>query len=393
MGKFDDPVALRKERVQAYKGAIRKDVEPTRIPTYNNGHTWWIFDAGYELTECMFDYTKMYDAVCRNEEIYQWDAYTATGSRNCATYAVSEAQFSENGIYNLEKKQGLNVADKPKILDNEYREKMEKGTLKFMFENYLSRMYDSKEAAYKGLAHAAHVAWETAEYGPKIDQRLYNHYGVPMQACNIWGAPFEDVMNNRGLKNLSIDVRRQADLLDEYCQHMFEENGGVEGLRASYNPDLDTAFTFWTYGLGHVFLNAKQFDRYYAPYFKKFTDLVEEVDGTAMFLMEGTIQPMKDHFRDYKDGHYVMYLENDDIRQFKKEFPNMTPLGGVGRTNLGLGTPQDCIDEAKGLIDDVGYDGKYILTTASIMSWPIDGKGENLKAMMDFVREYGVMKK
>ncbi len=394
MGKFDDPVALRKERVAAFNGAIRKDVEPTRIPTYSNGHTWWIYDAGYKLTECVFDYTKMFDAVCRFAEIYQFDSYTAVGARNAATYMCKAAGLLDNQIYDLDREEGLNVTDSEKMSSDEYAARIEKGAAKFAFENVLPRLFKTKEAAIEGIAKAARVAAETNIYSAKILDRLYNHYGVPDQVSGVFVPPFEEVMNMRGIKGMSLDLRRKSDELDDFCHKAYEQlGGGINFVLSQYNPDRDVCFTNWTYGLAHTFLSGKQFERFYVPYFNELVDVTVKNDWTAMFLMEGSVKPEEDYFRDMPEGHFSLYLENDDIREFKKNVPNLTPLGGLGRTNLGLGTPEQCIDEAKGLIDDVGYDGKYIMSTASIMSWPIDAKGENLKAVMDFVREYGKMKK
>ena len=70
----------------------------------------------------------------------------------------------------------------------------------------------------------------------------------------------------------------------------------------------------------------------------------------------------------------------------------MTFLGGVPTFYLGNKTKQECIDKAKEIIDEVGYDGKLIFCSDKMLGFANDAKGENLRAVNDFVREYGVFK-
>ena len=54
---------------------------------------------------------------------------------------------------------------------------------------------------------------------------------------------------------------------------------------------------------------------------------------------------------------------------------------------LQTGTPDDVRAHAKELIDIVGKDGAYIMSTRSPVD---DALPENLKALIDFTKEYGV---
>ena len=53
---------------------------------------------------------------------------------------------------------------------------------------------------------------------------------------------------------------------------------------------------------------------------------------------------------------------------------------------LGNGTPQECVDYAKKLIDELG-DG-YIFSENKMLSFKNDCKRENLLAVREFVRDY-----
>ena len=61
-------------------------------------------------------------------------------------------------------------------------------------------------------------------------------------------------------------------------------------------------------------------------------------------------------------------------------------IGAAGIGEGGSGSVQEVQDFCRDLIDDCGKDGGFILA-----NMPIDhAKPENVKAMIDFTREYGV---
>ena len=57
---------------------------------------------------------------------------------------------------------------------------------------------------------------------------------------------------------------------------------------------------------------------------------------------------------------------------------------------LGNGTPQECVDSAKKLIDEIGRDGGFILSQNKMLSYKEDCRRENLKAVSDFVLNYSL---
>ena len=61
--------------------------------------------------------------------------------------------------------------------------------------------------------------------------------------------------------------------------------------------------------------------------------------------------------------------------------------GNVPLSLLTTGTPDQVREYCKMLIDSVGKDGGYIMSAAGS---PEDAKLENMKAMIDFTKEYGL---
>ena len=64
-------------------------------------------------------------------------------------------------------------------------------------------------------------------------------------------------------------------------------------------------------------------------------------------------------------------------------------MGNVPSSLLQTGSPQDVEDYCKELIDIAGKDGGFIMSPRSSID---EAKPENLKAMFDITRKYGVYK-
>ena len=65
----------------------------------------------------------------------------------------------------------------------------------------------------------------------------------------------------------------------------------------------------------------------------------------------------------------------------------MTP--SASSATLNLGTSQEVKDYCKKLIDTVGKGGGFIMSNGAFLN---EAKPENVKAMIDFTKEYGVHK-
>ena len=61
--------------------------------------------------------------------------------------------------------------------------------------------------------------------------------------------------------------------------------------------------------------------------------------------------------------------------------------GNVPNILLLSGTPDDVREYCKKLLDTVGKDGGFIMDTEVMLD---EAKPENLKAMIDFTKEYGI---
>ncbi|MBR0482313.1 MAG: hypothetical protein IJJ48_07570, partial [Firmicutes bacterium] len=75
--------------------------------------------------------------------------------------------------------------------------------------------------------------------------------------------------------------------------------------------------------------------------------------------------------------------------EFRKELPNVAFMGGLSTVLLAESTPEECVAEAKKLIDELGGGG-FIISENKMMSYRNDCSSENYLALCNFLKDYRV---
>ena len=381
---------LLRERKEAVVRTIRRQ-SPQRIPLFSNAYTWKICDAGYKLREALTDYTKLEEVVCQHHEKYEFDLYIDMGTRNPVRYTNV---FGE-GLYVFDdEKNYLNVKDATMMEEDEYPELVQGGLRRFYFEKAVPRRYHltSHEEAMKKWKPAAEEYDRLQEYLRHIHTKFAREYGVPKFFDSKPMFPIEVLFCAlRGMRGLSLDFRRNKQFLPE----------ALEVIDAYYDPLFQKALESWTdredvyfpfraTTMSHNMMSPKQFELYAWPYIKRFVDRIVARDMIVFLFVEGSIRHLVSFFQDIPKGHVALLLEQDDPVKMKKLLPNVTIVGGFPSRLLADGTPQECVDQAKKLIEEMAYDRNYIFGCDKMLSYPRDARPENLQAVNEFVREYGV---
>jgi len=136
------------------------------------------------------------------------------------------------------------------------------------------------------------------------------------------------------------------------------------------------------------FMSLKQFDKFYWPFFKKIVLAVIEKGMTPAIFFEGDWTKRVEYLLELPKGKILAHLDSTDIFHAKDVLKGHICLrGNVPGSLLTAGTPQDVKDYCKKLIDYVGKDGGLVVCPRVV---PDDAKAENLHAMIDFTKEYGV---
>jgi uroporphyrinogen-III decarboxylase len=106
-------------------------------------------------------------------------------------------------------------------------------------------------------------------------------------------------------------------------------------------------------------------------------------------LFEGDYTSRLEVIGDIPKGKAMYLFEQTDMFKAKEVLGDRVCLrGNVPAALLCTGTPQEVRDYCQKLIDGVGRGGGFIMDGA--IGVPDEAKPENVKAMADFTREYGV---
>jgi uroporphyrinogen-III decarboxylase len=94
-------------------------------------------------------------------------------------------------------------------------------------------------------------------------------------------------------------------------------------------------------------------------------------------------------FAELPEKSIVYHVDQADIFEVHKALGDKFCVsGGIPNFLLSYGTPQEVRDYCKKVIDGVARDGGYIMDASAIMQ--DDTKVENVRAMTELTREYGV---
>jgi uroporphyrinogen-III decarboxylase len=138
------------------------------------------------------------------------------------------------------------------------------------------------------------------------------------------------------------------------------------------------------------FLSDEQYKKFYWPTFKQV--IVGLIEGGCIPLpaAEGGYNTRLQVIKDLPKGKTLWMFDETDIIKAKAIVGDtLCILGNVPSSMLIVGTSQDVKDYCKKLIDTVGKDGGYIMGNGAFFD---EAKPENVKAMLDFTKEYGVYK-
>ena len=210
--------------------------------------------------------------------------------------------------------------------------------------------------------------------------------GFPVSYAGFDWAPF-DILGDtlRGTSQILADMRRRPDKLHaalEVATKIFVEYG--EGAAGAPLP----LTWVWIHKATRDFMSDAQFKEFYWPYLREGLIALVENGVIPVIYWEADFESRLEHIVDVPKGTMIYHLSNTDPEKAYDVLGGTVCLmGSVPNIQLLSGTPDDVRATCKRLIDTLGRDGGFIMDTAVMLD---EAKPENLKAMFDFTREYGV---
>lgn len=202
-------------------------------------------------------------------------------------------------------------------------------------------------------------------------------------------APF-DIVGDwfRGTRGVMLDMYRWPDKLKAVMEKrvLIEVGAGIASAQMSGAPGVGLMLHKGAKG----FMSNKQFEEFYWPTLRAVMMGIIDAGFVPMPLFEGDYTPRLEIIKDIPRGKALYWFETVDIYKAKEILGDTVCFrGNVPITTLCTGTPEDVKAYVKELIDVVGKGGGLMVDCGI---WFDEAKHENVKAMVEFTKEYGVYK-
>ena len=203
-------------------------------------------------------------------------------------------------------------------------------------------------------------------------------------------APFDTLGDTlRGTSCIMKDMFRRPDKLLKALDVLAELQ--IATVLKSPNIDKLTTVMYPLHKGADGWMSQKQFDTFYWPSLRKVMNAFINEGLTQVLFAEGSFNTRLEYVGDFPKGSVVWYFDRTDMLKAKQILGKKFCLqGNVPSSMVVTGDPKDVKEYCRKLIQEVGKGGGFILSAGSVADNP---KLENLRAMMEAVREYGWYRK
>ena len=394
-----DMEKLYQERLKRYVTAMRNE-KPDMVPIRPFVAEFTAKYAGYTCQEVTHDYQKAFAAARKCAADFDWDAvvsnmvYVWTG----LTEAIGLKYYGVPGIH-IPPDTGFQYIEPPEqqafMKPEEYDALIEDPT-GFLFNVWLPRV--SKDVTPIGQAVSfrnnlsflkggmAMLSYFTA-FGTQ-NQLLRKESGTVSAIAGIFKAPLDIIADKlRGYLGLLSDLEERPKKVMAACEALMPHLLHV--ALSGADPEKNVPIGYWMHRGCVPFVSKKHFDNLYWPTVKPIIEEIWRNGHQVLFYAEGNWNAHLDAFAQLPDRSIVYHVDQADIFEVHKKIGHKFCLsGGLPNVALSYGTPDEVREHCKKIIDGVAGDGGYIMDASAIVQ--DDAKIENMKAMTEFTREYGV---
>jgi hypothetical protein len=214
--------------------------------------------------------------------------------------------------------------------------------------------------------------------------------GFPVAFGAFCKAPFDTIGDTlRGTQPILKDMYRRPDKLLEALDVVADYT--ISSVLNSPNISNIFMVTYPLHKGADGWMSQKQFDTFYWPSLKKVMNALINEGLIQHMFAEGGYNTRLDTVNEFPKGAVSWYFDKTDMFKAKQILGSKCALqGNLSSSMVVTGNPADVKEQCRKLIEDCGKGGGYVLSAGAI---PENPKMENLRAMMDAIREYGVYRK
>jgi len=376
---------LYNQRLERFKRAVLLE-EPDTIPLINPFTPDFALDyAGYPLTTGMWDVDKVIDSLKCVFDDFDYDVYNKFLWRAPQFYATLGAKTfvqSETGFMQHPEVHGLEAEEYPEFIADPF---------KTIVEKVLPRLYTElqKPSPYNMLAFAKGMQAHGKTIGRYFERLdlIGAAYSTPFITSGTVFAPFDflaDIL--RSFSGISMDVRRRPQQVLEACEACLPLV--IRKALLSAPPRIDKMIFIPLHMA--PFLRTADFEKLYWPTFKKMCeDLVEQGRYLSIFF-EGDWTRFLDYLQELPSKKILARFEYGEPKLYKEKLGDVMCLTGFYPLSLlKNGTKEECVDEAKKIVEALAPKGGFIFSPDKIILKSDDVNPENYHAVTNYLRKEG----
>jgi len=224
-------------------------------------------------------------------------------------------------------------------------------------------------------------------FGPQC-QRLRQESGPVSAIAGILKAPLDILADKlRGYLGLTMDILERPAKVKAACEALMPHLLSV--ALSGADPEKNVPIGFWMHRGCVPFVSHETFNKLYWTTRKPNIEELWRQRHQVLFYAEGKWGHHLQAFAELPDKSIVYHVDQDDIFAVRDALGHKFCIsGGIPNYLLAFETPEKVRAYCKKVIDGVAREGGYIMDASAIVQ--NDAKVENIKAMTDFTREYGV---
>lgn len=388
---MSDKLKLYEERMTRLNNAVELKIND-RVPIMGFIDNWALFYYGTTLNEAKNNNEIEYAAYSKALTDFKFDAAAFPG----ITLPLNFADSLGGSIYDSNMETIQIATGHSEIMPVEDYDRIIEDPEGYLLNVIIPRKHKifqdgTTKEKYERYANSINEFLKFGQQRTTMFEKYKNEHGLPIPNAVPPYIPADLILDNlRDFKGTMSDVKRCPDKMAEACMSLLKLN-----IKCTYGvmptPLNDKYINLFL----HLppYLRPKDFEKVYWPSFKVYIETFAAQGYKFFILFEKNYEHLYDYLQELPKGCILGMFEEDDLRKTKKALgKNICIGGGIGTNDLAYKTPQQCVDIAKGLIDDLAPGGGYVFSVDRVMNSMNDAKPECLKAVTDFVYEYGVYK-
>jgi hypothetical protein len=419
--KFVSEAAKKAYKVRAQRIVDVYNVqEPDRVPFALPVGSLPLENAGINMHTAMYDYEKAIQAFIKFNEKYSAELeYFASPM----TFPGKVLDLLDYKIYAWPGHGLPETAPGWQFIEGEYMKPEEYDDLirdpsDFWLRTYLPRVFGVFEGfkffqPLTGITENVHIPHFMPLATPKVQDSLQRMIdvgkeyqrlakisaqfmglgaanGFPVAPSAFGKAPFDTLGDTlRGTKGIIQDMFRRPDKLLKALDVIADLS--INEVLKSPNFARLVMVHYPLHKGADGWMSDKQFDTFYWPSLKKMMDAFIKEGLIQSHFAEGSYDTRLERVNEFEKGTVTWYFDRTDMFRAKKILGDKCCImGNVPSSLILTGSPKDVKEYCRKLIVECGKGGGYILSAGSVSA---GAKIENLRAMLEAVREYGVYRK